>query len=184
MFREYKVKDIMDKDFVKVKPDDTIMDVAKKMKKAKASEAIVVDGKEVMGIVTLRDIVYGMAAGKKLEDEVLEVMSSELIVGEEGESVMDALKKMRKYNIGRLPVIDKNNKLIGIITEKTIINTFPSILEVMEEEAKINEGGEESASQEEEIMEGVCESCGNYSETLRNKDGSWLCEECYKEEGD
>ena len=184
MFREYKVKDIMDTQFVKVLSGDKIVDIAKKMKDANASEVLVVEREAVVGVITLRDVVYNIASGKKLEDKAMEIMSSELITAGEDESVLDALKKMRKYNIGRLPVVDKNNKFVGIVSERTIINTFPSILEVLEEELKIVEGGEGAGEEapDEEIMEGVCESCGNYSEALRYKNGKWVCDVCYDHE--
>ncbi len=184
MFREYKVKDIMDTQFVKVLSNDKIVDVARKMKKSNASEVLVVEGEDVVGIITLRDVVYGIASGKKLEDKATEIMSSELITVCEDENVLDALKKMRKYNIGRLPVVDKNNKIVGMVSERIIINTFPSILEVLEEELKVMEGKDVviGEAHEEEITEGVCEICGNYSEMLRYKDGKWVCDVCYDQE--
>ncbi|HOC29451.1 MAG TPA: CBS and ACT domain-containing protein [Treponemataceae bacterium] len=42
-------------------------------------------------------------------------------------SVPDARAFMKKEKVGRLPVLDKNNKLVGIVTERDLINASPSV---------------------------------------------------------
>lgn len=42
-------------------------------------------------------------------------------------SVPDARAYMKKEKVGRLPVLDKNNKLVGIVTERDLINASPSV---------------------------------------------------------
>ncbi len=181
MFREYKVKDVMDTELLVASPEESIKKIAEKMRDRDASEAIIVEDKKVRGIVTLRDIVYGVASGAKLRDPVLEIMTTELITADMEENLVDAVKKMRKYDVGRLPVVDRNNNLVGIISEKTLIRTFPALIELVYEEAEIS-SSQTAVPEETEFQEGVCEACGNYSEMLREKNGMWLCQECWEEE--
>lgn len=180
MFREYKVKDVMNTEIVVVSPEEKIKSVARLMKDKNASEVLVAEDRKIKGIVTLRDIVYGIASNAKLQDPVLEIMTTELVTANKEEKLVDAVKRMREFNIGRLPVVDDDNNLVGIVTEKTLIKTIPSIVELLYEGSEIC--GEPAVNPGESMQEGICESCGNYSEMLREKNGLWLCETCWSEE--
>ena len=182
MFREYKVKDVMETNLLVVTPNDSIKKVAKAMRERNTSEALVAEDKKVKGIVTLRDVVYGIASGSKLQDPVLEIMTTELITASENDNLVDAVKRMRKHNIGRLPIVDENDNLVGILTEKTLIKTFPSIVELLYEESEASAIHQSSQSVGGEFRDGFCESCGNFSEVLRERNGAWICESCIQEE--
>lgn len=54
------------------------------------------------------------------------IMSKNTICTNPGVSVADARSIMQREGIGRLPVLDKNNNLVGIVTELDIINASPS----------------------------------------------------------
>ncbi len=184
MKMDYKVKDLMKTDIVVVDPQTKVFEVAKEVIDNNADECIVVEDDVIKGIVTLRDLVRA-TANKSIEDPVFEIMTSQVIVVNENENLIDALKIMRERNIGRLPVVDDRNNLVGILTERYVVRTLPSLLELVYEEAFA--GGSEEAMEEEDIkdekfQEGICDICGNYSEFLREKDGKWLCESCYEEE--
>ncbi len=184
MKMDYKVKDLMKTDIVVVSPQTKIFEVAKEIINNNADECIVVEEDVIKGIVTLRDLVMA-TANKSIDGPVFEIMTSQVIVVNENENLIDALKIMRERNIGRLPVVDDRNNLVGILTERYVVRTLPSLLELVYEEAFVK-GSEEEMNEEnrdeEEFQEGICDICGNYSEFLRKKDGKWLCESCYDEE--
>ncbi|MGC9005518.1 MAG: CBS domain-containing protein [Candidatus Micrarchaeia archaeon] len=49
----------------------------------------------------------------------------------------DAAKLMKKFRVRRLPVINENGELVGIITENDIMKLFPSVVDLIEEKAAI-----------------------------------------------
>jgi len=75
-------------------------------------------GRKPVGIITDRDIVVAMV-GKNVEAqniEVGEIMSGELITVREQDSMLDALDVMRRQGVRRLPVVDSDGALVGLIT--------------------------------------------------------------------
>ncbi len=78
---------------------------------------IVSDDETLVGIVTNRDLRFE----KNDARPVMEVMTSEhLVTAEEGISMIDAEKVLQAHKIEKLPVVDQNNKLIGLITFRDI----------------------------------------------------------------
>ena len=80
---------------------------------------IVDDNGFLKGIVTNRDLRFE----QNLNRPIIEIMTSEnLITVSEGTSMKDAEKILQKHKIEKLPVVDKNNRLIGLITFRDIAN--------------------------------------------------------------
>jgi len=78
-----------------------------------------------------------------------------------------------------LPVT-QNGKLVGMITQKDILNFKPEFYPELEEALKIREESEKLKRLEklnERIFEGICEECGNYSSLYRSGRGM-VCESC------
>lgn len=73
--------------------------------------------KELVGIVTNRDLRFE----RDLARPVAEVMTREVITISEFTSFEKAEQKLQEHKIEKLPVVDKNNKLVGLITYKDII---------------------------------------------------------------
>ena len=78
-----------------------------------------------IGIVTERDIArtVGFAAKHSIFGDIplSELMSKPLITIQPGASLKDAVALMQQKDIRRLPIIDKDGQLVGIITEKDIL---------------------------------------------------------------
>lgn len=80
---------------------------------------IVDDNGYLKGIVTNRDLRFEQNGNRP----IIEVMTSEnLITASEGTSMKDAEKILQRNKIEKLPVVDKNNKLVGLITFRDIAN--------------------------------------------------------------
>lgn len=104
-----------------VSPDQTLSHVFEAMKRHKISGFPVVDEKRrLVGIITNRDLRFQSDATKKVRD----VMTSELVTTPEGTSFDAAKLILQQHRIEKLPVVDKNGVLKGLITisdiEKTI----------------------------------------------------------------
>ncbi|SHG97712.1 IMP dehydrogenase [Anaerosphaera aminiphila DSM 21120] len=98
--------------------DHTIKDADELMGRYKISGVPVVNENGILeGIITNRDIRFEVDLDRKIE----EVMTSEnLITGHEGISLDGALEILRKYKIEKLPLVDNDFKLKGLITIKDI----------------------------------------------------------------
>ena len=112
-----KVEEIMTRDPRTVEADDPIVEAARIMRDSDIGDVIVLQGGEVGGIVTDRDIVVrGVAEGRDGgSTSVGDVFTSGVEAIAPNDSVDDALRKMRDADIRRLPVVD-NGRPVGIIS--------------------------------------------------------------------
>lgn len=112
------VKNIESKPVIIAYPTDKIGDVAKKLVENNINHLPVVDTEgKLMGIVTSWDIANAVAKDKvKLKD----VMTKKVIIAGEDEPVDVIARRIDKYEISGLPIIDKNNKVKGMITAEDI----------------------------------------------------------------
>jgi IMP dehydrogenase len=98
--------------------DDRVSEALKLMEKYQISGIPIIDkDKKLIGILTNRDLRFEDDMNKKIED----VMTVEgLITGKEGISLDEAEKILKRYKIEKLPVVDENGILKGLITIKDI----------------------------------------------------------------
>jgi CBS domain-containing protein len=176
-----KVKEIMVTRVITAKPDDTVHEAAKKMRDEDVGSVIVIDDKKPVGIATREDVVNKVVAEDLKASEVLvrEIMNQPLIVCNEDDDIAEAARTMTKYGYERLPVVNKDNKLIGIISVREILRVAPTLIEIFKERLEMRGEVVEEESMDEG---GYCERCGNYSEELYKVNDMWICEECKEQE--
>jgi CBS domain-containing protein len=117
------VGDICNRNVVVVPKTETIVDAAKRMRSSHVGDLVVVEnrnGQHVpVGIVTDRDIVISVVAGDPDHVNYLlvsDVMSSDLVTAQEQDSTESALKRMHENGVRRLPIVDGQGTLVGILT--------------------------------------------------------------------
>ncbi len=142
MGSELRVGDIMTKKVIVVPLGKSMEDVAKLMKSNDVGSVIVVEdkaGKHAKGIITERDVVHKILAKKKdpYQINAQDVMSHPLRVVKPETTVEDAAKAMRENRIKRLPVVNDDNELIGIVSEGDIMKIFPVVVDLIEERATL-----------------------------------------------
>lgn len=98
--------------------DATILDARNLMRKHKIGGIPIVDNSGLLiGIVTNRDLRFESELTRKLG----EIMTSEnLVTGKEGTNLKQAEEILQTYKVEKLPIVDKKNKLVGLITFKDI----------------------------------------------------------------
>lgn len=155
------------------------MDVAKVLKKHQIGCVVLADKSKAMGIVTERDIAYKVVASGKdpKKVKVTDIMSAPLKVISASTSLDEAALLMKTHKIKRLPVVDKQDKLVGIITEDDMLRIYPGYVDLARELSELKTYGDEPM-----VVTGMCDKCGSYSETLIKSFGKLLCEECREEE--
>jgi CBS domain-containing protein len=176
MDTQVKVGEAMEPNVVTIEKKSTVNAVARTMAQKKIGSIVVVENGKPIGIVTERDIVYGVVAKdlKPSEVEARGIMSSPLKYATPDMALKQASRLMVKNNIRRLPVIQKG-KLVGIITNKDILAISPEMLEILEELSRMNAS---EPSPRESLDKGTCEVCGDYMVSLSEVDGAYVCESC------
>ncbi|MBR0370043.1 MAG: CBS domain-containing protein [Methanobrevibacter sp.] len=128
---------IASKDVVSIPPSKSIKDTAKVMMEHQFRRLPITDpgSGKVLGIVTVMDILDFFGGGNKfniiekkyqdnflaaINEPVREIMSRDVICLSEKASVNDVVETMLSNQIGALPLVDGDDKLIGIVTERDI----------------------------------------------------------------
>lgn len=112
-----KISEVMTTDVETVSADHTAREAAAFMLRADAGSIPVCDGDRVIGMITDRDIaVRGVAEGRGPDTPVSELMSDGVICAHEDEDVKSVAQRMSDEQVRRLPVLDSDEKLVGIVS--------------------------------------------------------------------
>jgi CBS domain-containing protein len=113
-----KVGDVMARRVHLIGPDASLVVAARRMRDENVGSLPVGTGDELLGMITDRDIVVRCVAegGSCDRTTVRDVMSAELLVGFADQPVEDAAQLMTDYGVRRLPVFDRNHRLVGIVS--------------------------------------------------------------------
>ena len=112
------IADIMTRSIATVRRDETLQAAARRMQEMDVGSLPVLDGKAIAGVVTDRDIaVRGVAAGMiPQESLVADVMTAELRFCRADDTVEQAMAEMGDLQVRRLPVLDAQNEIVGIVS--------------------------------------------------------------------
>ena len=113
-----KVSEVMSPEVELVRPDDTLQTAARLMADIDTGALPVGENDRLVGMVTDRDIaVRGVAAGRVPDKTpVREVMSHDIRYCFEDESAEEAAHKMGSWHVRRLPVLNRDKRLVGIVS--------------------------------------------------------------------
>ncbi|HID42513.1 MAG TPA: CBS domain-containing protein [Archaeoglobaceae archaeon] len=114
-----RVSDVMTPNPVTVSSDSLVKEVLDLMFKTKHLGYPVVEEEKVIGIVTLQDV-----ARVPPDTPVSELMTRDVVTILPEMSTFDAFKLMNERNIGRLPVVDKNGNLVGIVSRTDLMRVL------------------------------------------------------------
>lgn len=127
------IREICNREMITIQRDATVLEAAKLMRKFHVGAIIVIDkidGRTIpVGVVTDRDLVVEVLA-TELDESVItvgDIMAAEVFTLKESTSTSEAIQLMRRKTIRRLPVVDEDGGLIGILT-------LDDILELLSEE--------------------------------------------------
>ena len=117
-----KVHEVMTDSPRCVTPETPVSEAARLMKSEDVGSLPILDGERLTGIVTDRDIVLqAVAEGKDPRGmPVREVASRDLVTVGQDEDLSEALKRMASYQIRRIPVVDEDDRLVGIVAQADV----------------------------------------------------------------
>lgn len=110
------LKDVMSKDVQIASPEDTVSQVAQQMREGKFGMMPVGENDRMIGAISDRDIAIRVVAeGRPLTTKVREIMSEGIIWAFEDDSIDEAARLMGAHQIRRLPVVNRDKRLVGIL---------------------------------------------------------------------
>jgi len=117
-----KVREVMAQRPRVVAPDTSVLEVAKVMDQEDVGSVPVLEGDRLAGIVTDRDItVRAVAKGKDPKGmPVREITSREVVTIGPDDDLSDALKLMASYQVRRIPVVDAEDRLVGVVSQADV----------------------------------------------------------------
>ena len=122
------VKDVMNKNVVVGKFDVTIREATKVMNKFHIGSLVVLKEEKIVGIVTERNVLESVAAGKDPDATAVEdIMTKKIVTIDPDETVEAAVDLMTQNKIKKLPVVE-NDKIKGIITASDIVVVEPKLI--------------------------------------------------------
>lgn len=113
------VESICQTDLDLIRPDESVAIAADRMRQRTVGSLIVVDGaKHPLGIITDRDLVIRALADARDADltPVSEVMTPDIVVATSDTSINSAMRLMRDGPFRRLPIVNQEGVLIGLVT--------------------------------------------------------------------
>lgn len=144
------VREAMTRDVNTVTPDTTIREAARLMAEYDIGALPVSDGDRLAGMVTDRDIaVRAVAIGRGSDALVDEVMTLDVLYCHEDEDIGHIAGNMAEKQVRRLPVVDVDKRLIGIISLADIAD------------ARADEAGE--------ALEGITRPGGQRSQSIEGR---------------
>ena len=137
-----RVSEIMTRATVTNEPGDTLAEAARKMWRQQTGSLLVLDGDDLAGILTERDILKAVATGTPLEETpVSAVMTKDLVFVGPGTSLREAARLMADQWIRHLPVIDEG-KLVGVISQRDLSGLLAGALNEPDALAQLVESSE------------------------------------------
>lgn len=130
-------KELMTSDPVFCVPGDTALAVATMMKSHDVGSVPVVsdrESKQVVGMITDRDIAMRVVAGKREPDKthVGDVMSKDVVSCRADDDYDEVIEAMEEHQIRRVPMVDSERRLIGIVALADVARKAPKPEEVAE----------------------------------------------------
>jgi CBS domain-containing protein len=130
--KQLKVSDVMVRDVETVLPEETVRSAADRfasgdLKNSRHHALPIVDSAgRLQGLVTQGDLLRALQSDPEGKMTVLDAGARSLVVAHADERVFDAVTKMLDNNIGRLPVVDRNDprKMVGYINRANVMGSW------------------------------------------------------------
>jgi CBS domain-containing protein len=115
------VQEVMTSNPTTVKPDSPATEAARIMKSEDTGIVPIVDGGRLVGVSTDRDLALKIIAeGKSPDTSVGELSSKDLVTVDPQQSLEEAARLMAEHQVRRLPVVEEDGRLVGILSQKDL----------------------------------------------------------------
>ncbi len=136
---EIRVEEVMTGDMVTVRPDQTMADVRVIMRDNRISGTPVVENGKLVGMVSIEDLINALLSNA-IDAPIREKMTTKVECFFTDDLLVHTIAKFSKHGYKRYPVLDRNGRLVGIITKGNIVQGLLKKLEI-EYEMTESKGG-------------------------------------------
>ncbi len=121
------IRDLMTASPATVEPATPVVEVARLMRDHDAGSIPIVEGDRLVGTITDRDIAIRVVAeGKDAQQtSVDEVASRDLVTIDPQQDLDEALRLMAQHQVRRLPVVEEDGRLVGILAQADVARAEP-----------------------------------------------------------
>ncbi|MCK4555521.1 MAG: CBS domain-containing protein [Candidatus Aenigmarchaeota archaeon] len=176
---ETGIQEVMTRPVQTIDKDSTVQEASFLLRKHNISGLVVVDNKtkKAEGMITDKDIITKVVAENKSarDVKVADVMSPNIITASFEDSLSSVAKIMYANGVTRLPVMDSEGGLVGILTSTDLLRVLPGLTDILHAKREIDDPPQ---IVEHPGADGRCEECDNMYEDLVEVGGRWLCREC------
>jgi CBS domain-containing protein len=124
------VKEIMDKNFIVVSPEETLVDVSIIMEEKRKFTTPVVDGqKRLIGWITSLDVTRGFREGLKQVKDVMHA-KDDIIHVHKNDPARLVVLEASQHRVVSIPVLDDDNVVVGVVRTFDIVKTLSSLYEI------------------------------------------------------
>ena len=155
-----------------------ISQCAEIMRDSKVGGLLVKDKNKIKGICTEQDIVRRLIAEKKdaQKTKVEDIMITNMKRISPEKDIFEAIVMMRDHNIRHIPVID-NEKFVGLLTMKDVLKIEPQLFDLLVDKLELKEEERKPVNRISND-DGICQICGEFSDNLKEIEGTLTCEDC------
>jgi len=137
-----KAEKVMSKPVETVSPEMTVAEFLEDAMDIQHTGFPVVENGKVIGIVTMEDT-KKLNEGQDLEKkEIREIMEKDVIYFGPGDTLDEILEKMEEKDVGRFPIINEREELVGIITRSDVMRSFKRMTDITSLKQRIKKGDE------------------------------------------
>ena len=126
---ELRIEQVMTKDVITVTSSTLMSELKETLRLNRISGAPVLQGEQLVGIISIEDLIKTLEAGE-INVTVGEKMTRDVETVFDDESVVQVVTKFAQHGFGRLPVVNREGKLVGIITQGDVVRGLLRQLEV------------------------------------------------------
>ena len=124
------VKEIMDKNFIVVSPDQDLAEISILMEEKRKFTTPVVDGdKKLVGWITSLDLARGFREGKKKAKELMHA-KDDIVHVHHNDPARLAVLEASQHRVLSIPVLDDDEVVVGVVRTTDIVKTLSSLYEI------------------------------------------------------
>ena len=134
---ELKIEQIMTRNVITVSPGDSMRQLKEALRLNRISGAPVLEDGRVIGIISVEDLIKTLERGE-IDSTVGDSMTSQVQSVFADESVIQAVTRFGQTGFGRLPVVDRQGELVGMLTQGDVARGLLKQLEMDYHEEEIH----------------------------------------------
>jgi CBS domain-containing protein/anti-sigma regulatory factor (Ser/Thr protein kinase) len=120
---ELKIEQVMNRDVITVTPECSIQDLKELLRIKRISGAPVVEDDRLVGLISIEDLIRALEQGE-LDEAVHRYMTRQVQTVRAEDTLVSAVKLFAQFGYGRFPVVDEQERLVGIITQGDIVRAL------------------------------------------------------------